>query len=257
MRERPGACCCLCPPVGWPAACCCRLPCRLPCKARRTDPPAPGSRRPPAFRAGSGRASPATALASANPALITRRPGSDTGSPLGRYGAVGSPSSQGAASSGIGAAAEEALAAKVAGLAVGAGARGLSPPPAPAAAATTVTLAEAPGAGMLPPGWAKVTDGQGLVYYVNRVTQEVRARLAGGPGGGWLRLGWLAAGWPRAGWPRAGWLAGLPRERPPPAARFASLHPAHRLRCLLPRPPALPQSSLTRPTASAQGQAAM
>lgn len=66
--------------------------------------------------AGSGRTSPAAPLAAANPALVTRRPGSDTGSPLGRYGAVGSPSSQGAASSGIGAAAEEALAARMGGL---------------------------------------------------------------------------------------------------------------------------------------------
>lgn len=66
--------------------------------------------------AGSGRTSPAAPLAAANPALVTRRPGSDTGSPLGRYGAVGSPSSQGAASSGIGAAAEEALVARMGGL---------------------------------------------------------------------------------------------------------------------------------------------
>lgn len=33
---------------------------------------------------------------------------------------------------------------------------------------------QSPSAGMLPPGWAQVTDGQGLVYYVNHVTQEVR-----------------------------------------------------------------------------------
>ena len=96
------------------------------------------------------------ALSSANPSLITRRPASDAGSPLGRYGAVGSPSSQGAAS--IGAAAEEALAAKMS-----------------AAAITTRELGEQ-GAAILPPGWAKVTDGQGQWYYVNQYTQEVRER---------------------------------------------------------------------------------
>lgn len=113
---------------------------------------------------GSGRTSPAAPLAAANPALVTRRPGSDTGSPLGRYGAVGSPSSQGAASSGIGAAAEEALVARMGGLTT----RDLGVP-----TATSVQVAEqGPGAGMLPPGWAQVTDGQGLVYYVNHVTQE-------------------------------------------------------------------------------------
>lgn len=106
---------------------------------------------------GSGRTSPA-AMASANPSLITRRPGSDNGSPLGRYGAVGSPSSQGAASSGIGAAAEEALAAKMSAITT----RDLG----------SSVAEQGMGAGMLPPNWAKVTDGQGLVYYVNHVTQE-------------------------------------------------------------------------------------
>jgi hypothetical protein len=119
------------------------------------------------LHAGSGRTSPAGALtAAANPSLITRRPGSDTGSPLGRYGAVGSPSSQGPAS--IGAAAEEALSAQM-------------------SAITTRDLGEAGnGGGMLPPGWAKVTDGQGLVYYINHVTQEVRGRVGAG---GWVD-GW-------------------------------------------------------------------
>ncbi|KAI3433611.1 hypothetical protein D9Q98_003420 [Chlorella vulgaris] len=103
---------------------------------------------------GSGRASPGVPLAAANPSLTTRRPTSDTGSPLGLYGAVGSPSSHGAGS--IGAAAEEALAAKMG-----------------AASITSVDLGSGVGEqGMLPPGWAKVTDGQGLVYYVNHVTQE-------------------------------------------------------------------------------------
>lgn len=107
------------------------------------------------FVAGSGRASPGVPLAAANPSLTTRRPTSDTGSPLGLYGAVGSPSSHGAGS--IGAAAEEALAAKMG-----------------AASITSVDLGSGVGEqGMLPPGWAKVTDGQGLVYYVNHVTQEV------------------------------------------------------------------------------------
>ncbi|PSC68898.1 Calvin cycle CP12, partial [Micractinium conductrix] len=72
---------------------------------------------------GSGRASPATALAAANPALTTRRPLSDTGSPLGRYGAVGSPSSQGAGSIGAASiAARGALAAKMASAAISPGA---------------------------------------------------------------------------------------------------------------------------------------
>lgn len=116
--------------------------------------------------AGSGRASPAVGMAAANPSLTTRRPGSDTGSPLGRYGAVGSPSSQGAASSGIGAAAEEALAARLA-------ATGLSPPASTAAASHVSVLSSTTSAdSMLPPGWAQVTDGHGLVYYVNHVTQE-------------------------------------------------------------------------------------
>lgn len=139
---------------------------------------------PPSLPPGSGRTSPAAALASANPALTTRRPGSDTGSPLGRYGAVGSPSSQGAASS-IGAAAEEALAAKLAatGITVGAGAgAGIDLPPSTASASHVSVLSASPGDAMLPPGWAKVTDGQGLVYYVNHVTQEVGRR---GGGGGW------------------------------------------------------------------------
>lgn len=35
---------------------------------------------------------------------------------------------------------------------------------------------------MLPPGWAQVTDGQGLVYYVNHVTQEVGAAAGGSSG---------------------------------------------------------------------------
>ncbi|KAL4430897.1 hypothetical protein ABPG75_006153 [Micractinium tetrahymenae] len=123
--------------------------------------------------AGSGRTSPAAALASANPALTTRRPGSDTGSPLGRYGAVGSPSSQGAASS-IGAAAEEALAAKLAATGISPGAPGavVDLPPSTASASHVSVLSASPGDAMLPPGWAKVTDGQGLVYYVNHVTQE-------------------------------------------------------------------------------------
>lgn len=143
------------------------MPARPPCSALTAGP----HTSPHPSQAGSGRASPAAALTAANPALITRRPGSDTGSPLGRYGAVGSPSSQGAASSGgIGAAAEEALAAKMGAISVAT--RDLSPPGGPAAAA--VTLAEHDN--MLPPGWAKVTDGQGLVYYVNHVTQEVRSR---------------------------------------------------------------------------------
>ncbi|PSC67054.1 Calvin cycle CP12 [Micractinium conductrix] len=119
--------------------------------------------------AGSGRASPATALAAANPALTTRRPLSDTGSPLGRYGAVGSPSSQGAGSIGaasIGAAAEEALAAKMASAAISPGAGPTSMQPA---SAVSVQLSSGE---MLPPGWAKVTDGQGLVYYWNHATQE-------------------------------------------------------------------------------------
>ncbi|EFN59102.1 hypothetical protein CHLNCDRAFT_137888 [Chlorella variabilis] len=90
---------------------------------------------------GSGRASPAVALSSANPSLITRRPASDAGSPLGRYGAVGSPSSQGAAS--IGAAAEEALAAKMS-----------------AAAITTRELGEQ-GAPITPPRRAKGARRQG------------------------------------------------------------------------------------------------
>jgi hypothetical protein len=41
----------------------------------------------------------------------------------------------------------------------------------PTSSATSVQVAEQ-GPGMLPPGWAQVTDGQGLVYYVNHVTQE-------------------------------------------------------------------------------------
>ena len=115
--------------------------------------------------AGSGRTSPAAALtAAANPSLVTRRPGSDTGSPLGRYGAVGSPSSQGGPLS-IGAAAEEALSAQL-------------------SAITTRDLGEGGnGGGMLPPGWAKVTDGQGLVYYINHVTQEVGGWEGGRAGG--------------------------------------------------------------------------
>ncbi|PSC67028.1 Clavaminate synthase isoform B, partial [Micractinium conductrix] len=117
---------------------------------------------------GSGRASPATALARANPPYHAP-PLSDTGSPLGRYGAVGSPSSQGAGSIGaasIGAAAEEALAAKMASAAISPGAGPTSMQPA---SAVSVQLSSGE---MLPPGWAKVTDGQGLVYYWNHATQE-------------------------------------------------------------------------------------
>lgn len=133
--------------------------------------------------AGSGRTSPAAALASANPALTTRRPGSDTGSPLGRYGAVGSPSSQGAASS-IGAAAEEALAAKLAATAISTGAgAGIDLPSSTASTSHVSVLSASPGDAMLPPGWAKVTDGQGLVYYVNHVTQEVSRRAVQAWGG--------------------------------------------------------------------------
>jgi hypothetical protein len=136
---------------------------------------------------GSGRTSPAAPLAAANPALVTRRPGSDTGSPLGRYGAVGSPSSQGAASSGIGAAAEEALVARMGGLTT----RDLG---VPTSSATSVQVAEQ-GPGMLPPGWAQVTDGQGLVYYVNHVTQEVRRWLCRPAWSVLKPLFWLEPGW--------------------------------------------------------------
>jgi hypothetical protein len=169
-----------------------------PCLLTLANPPPPHPHLP--THPGSGRASPAAALASANPALITRRPGSDTGSPLGRYGAVGSPSSHGAAS--IGAAAEEALAAKMS-----------------AAAITTRDLG--PGVGdqgaMLPPGWAKVTDGQGLVYYVNHVTQEVGAVRAPGGGGG-------------GGRGRLGGVVEQPTHPPQPPPPPPSLHPLCSLR---------------------------
>lgn len=191
--------------------------------------------------AGSGRTSPAAALASANPALTTRRPGSDTGSPLGRYGAVGSPSSQGAASS-IGAAAEEALAAKLAATGIsGAGAgAGIDLPPSTASASHVSVLSASPGDAMLPPGWAKVTDGQGLVYYVNHVTQEVR---------GWAR-GRARAGREVAGAVQLRLMCGCIAT---PSTPVAARRPPN----ANPLPLSTPhmQSSLTRP--SAQGQAAM
>lgn len=96
---------------------------------------------------------------------------------------------------------------------------------------------------MLPPGWAQVTDGQGLVYYVNHVTQEV-SRPAGGSSGAALAA-----------------LLGLC-----PAARGMRCHATdccdpHCEQHSHPGPPLsplpAPQSSLTRPTASPQGQAAM
>lgn len=221
---------------------------RLPPLSLPTPPTQVLSSCPPC--AGSGRTSPAAPLAAANPALVTRRPGSDTGSPLGRYGAVGSPSSQGAASSGIGAAAEEALVARMGGLTTrdlgvptatsvqvcwmsrfwlaGQGRRGVgsswaccavqgcaacdiegslqaarvpgpAPPPcspvlAPMHPSTPQVAEQGPGAGMLPPGWAQVTDGQGLVYYVNHVTQEVKRERCCR----WRQaclLCWLPEGW--------------------------------------------------------------
>ncbi len=145
----------------------------LPCIVASPHRSPPSNRPLLLFVAGSGRASPGVPLAAANPSLTTRRPTSDTGSPLGLYGAVGSPSSHGAGS--IGAAAEEALAAKMG-----------------AASITSVDLGSGVGEqGMLPPGWAKVTDGQGLVYYVNHVTQEVGVGRAAWRGAHGVVCGWV------------------------------------------------------------------
>lgn len=99
---------------------------------------------------GSGRTSPLkpTSLTPAsNPATSLKSTTSGESSPLGRFGAIGSAM----AGTGLGPAAEDALATKMGGLS---------------------TNETGPVPSQLPPGWSKVADAQGLVYYVNQLTGE-------------------------------------------------------------------------------------